>query len=211
MKIISHRGYWHTIPEKNSMAAFELSFALGFGIETDVRDFDGRPVISHDLASVECPSLEAMLELHKRINPSLPLALNIKADGLQDSLSVLLARYQVENYFVFDMSIPDTLAYRKAGIRYFTRESEYEPTPALYDQASGVWMDCFLDDWIADSHISRHLQAGKQVCLVSPELHRREHQPFWDRLVQMPSAASENLILCTDYPEKAREQFRDKH
>jgi hypothetical protein len=109
------------------------------------------------------------------------------------------------------MSIPDTLSYKKSCIRYFTRQSEYEPTPALYEQASGVWLDCFQEDWVGDSHIVQHFQAGKQVCLVSPELHRREHQPFWNRLAHMPSATSENLFLCTDYPEKARELVRDKY
>ena len=38
MKIISHRGYWKTKPEQNSIEALTYSFDSGFGVETDIRD-----------------------------------------------------------------------------------------------------------------------------------------------------------------------------
>lgn len=210
MNIISHRGYWNIAAEKNTLAAFERSFKIGFGIETDIRDYDGQLVISHDIARIGCPALVTVLELHKRINPALPLALNIKSDGLNIDLLNLLTSYHIENSFVFDMSIPDTLGYMSNAMRYFVRQSEYEPVPALYGQASGVWMDSFLEDWITERHIEVHLDAGKQVCLVSPELHKREHGPFWERLSRMSCIVSENLMLCTDFPEKARAHFHGK-
>ena len=49
MRIISHRGYWNTPAEKNTIHAFQRSFALGFGTETDIRDLKGELVISHDM------------------------------------------------------------------------------------------------------------------------------------------------------------------
>ena len=49
MKILSHRGYWNNLTEKNSKSAFRRSFQLGFGTETDVRDLNGELVISHDM------------------------------------------------------------------------------------------------------------------------------------------------------------------
>lgn len=210
MKIVSHRGYWKIPEERNTLAAFERSFSLGFGIETDIRDHDGRIVISHECTNSDCPSLDSVLKLHKQIAPALPLALNIKADGLQSDLLNLLNSYQVENYFVFDMSIPDTLGYRNYGITYYVRQSEYEPSPTLYEQASGIWLDCFLGDWIEEKHINQHLEADKLVCLVSPELHKRDHHQFWERLSRMACAASDRLMLCTDHPEKARKQFYGK-
>ena len=35
--ILSHRGYWLQTEEKNSRKAFERSFFMGFGTETDIR------------------------------------------------------------------------------------------------------------------------------------------------------------------------------
>ena len=211
MKILSHRGYWKTASEKNTTIAFERSFSLRFGTETDIRDYGGKLVISHDIADENSITVEHLFEIYKSYDSQLPLALNIKADGLQAKLKELLIAYRIENYFVFDMSIPDTLGYLKAGIRCFTRQSEYEPTPALYDQAAGVWMDSFLDDWIEEQHIDLHLTADKQVCLVSPDLHKRYHNPFWIKLSKMRIIDSDNIMLCTDNPEDAKEFFYGKN
>ena len=49
MRVVSHRGYWRDDAEKNSLPAFERSFALRFGIETDLRDAVGRLVVSHGI------------------------------------------------------------------------------------------------------------------------------------------------------------------
>lgn len=53
MEIISHRGYWKCKNEKNTKIAFNRSFNMGYGIETDIRDFRGELVISHDIATSE--------------------------------------------------------------------------------------------------------------------------------------------------------------
>jgi len=87
MIIISHRGYWLDETEKNSLAAFNRSFSLGFGTETDVRDWDGKLVISHDPANSESLSLEQLLKLYLQYPSKPTLALNIKADGLQGGTS----------------------------------------------------------------------------------------------------------------------------
>jgi len=51
MKILSHRGYWKTVSEKNTpAAAFERSFSPRFGTETDIRDYAGGLVFPHDTA-----------------------------------------------------------------------------------------------------------------------------------------------------------------
>ena len=59
MEILSHRGYWKNEGEKNTKIAFERSFQLGFGTETDIRDYKGELVISHDIADSSCMKLEA--------------------------------------------------------------------------------------------------------------------------------------------------------
>ena len=49
MQIISHRGFWKSKNEQNTIISFQRSFENGFGIETDIRDLNGKLVISHDI------------------------------------------------------------------------------------------------------------------------------------------------------------------
>ncbi len=210
MKIISHRGYWTADKEKNSLEAFQRSLASGFGIETDLRDYNQQLVISHDIAGASCIAAEKFFEICQNINSSLTLALNIKSDGLQQKLNELLNKYQISNYFVFDMNTPDALIYLKSGFNTFTRQSDYENQPHFYQQAHGVWMDSFEKDWINRDDIQFHLKQDKMVCLVSPELHQRDHMLFWQKLAAMPAINNPHIFLCTDYPNKAKEFFHGK-
>ena len=78
MQIISHRGYWKHASEKNTYEAFKRSFSLGYGTETDIRDYHGELVISHDIPDADCMSFSDFLKLHTYYDKKLPLALNIK-------------------------------------------------------------------------------------------------------------------------------------
>ena len=208
MLIISHRGFWKTPDEKNTEAAFRRSFELGFGTETDIRDYKGELVISHDIADEGCMLFEEFLRVYKEVGDDLLLALNIKADGLQKELGSLLDKYEVSRYFVFDMSVPDGLLYLQDGMKVFTRQSEYEPNPSFYKNAGGVWIDQLDGNWITEDVIKRHIDKEKKVCIVSPELHKREYQAEWDVYRNIDNVLkSENIIICTDYPEKAKEVF----
>ncbi len=205
MIILSHRGLWNNESEKNTLAAMKLSFSLGFGTETDIRDYQGKLVISHDIADEKSIALDAMLEVYCQYDKNLYLALNIKADGLQDELRKSLQKYQIENYFVFDMSVPEGIKYLKNNFNVFTRESEYERQPSFYDQAKGVWVDCFEGDWIDESVIIRHLDNNKKVCVVSPDLHKRNYLKVWNIYKKLNK--HNNFFLCTDYPQQAKDFF----
>jgi len=208
MLILSHRGYWLSAEEKNSASAFARSFEAGFGLETDVRDQGGQLVISHDPPVGQVQAFSEFLRLHQEVNPELWLALNIKSDGLQPLLKREIDRLGVANYFVFDMSVPDALSYCRAGMPTFTRQSEYEAQPAYYDQAFGVWLDSFIGDWLTEDLMIGHLKANKRLCIVSPELHRRPHLAFWEKLRAMPVVRDDAIMLCTDFPSAAKEFFR---
>ena len=209
MKILSHRGYWKKANEKNLPIAFERSFSLGFGTETDIRDYKSELVISHDIANDSCISVKDMLEIYNKFDNNLLLALNIKADGLQIKLKELLEEYKIENYFVFDMSVPDGLGYLKQNIKAFTRESEYEKIPSFYDEACGVWLDEFQGHWITKEVIEKHIKNNKQICIVSPDLHKREYRNEWQCYKEIEKELGiNNLMICTDYPEIAKEFFR---
>ncbi|TXT33838.1 MAG: hypothetical protein FD136_648 [Chitinophagaceae bacterium] len=201
MQILSHRGYWKTVEEKNSPIAFERSFSLNYGTETDIRDYLGDLVISHDIANAHSISCGELLEKYNNHNPTLPLALNIKADGLQLPLKTLLTKYNITNYFVFDMSVPDTIGYIKNDIRFFTRLSEYEIEPSFYEQCAGIWLDAFESIWYNAAVIEKHLNNGKEVAIVSSDLHKRPVEDLWEMLKY--SGVYKNILLCTDIPEDA--------
>jgi len=208
MKIISHRGYWLNASEKNTPRAFERSFGLGFGTETDIRDSLGRLVISHDMPSGNEQEFGEFLACAgcagDNKNP-LTLALNIKADGLAQLLAKQLANISQLDCFVFDMAIPDMRQYLTAGIPVFTRMSEVERHPAYLDQADGVWLDAFENEWYDNSIIENLIGLGKRVCIVSPELHARPFQNHWDQLSVWSD--TKQVILCTDKPEEAIAYF----
>ena len=208
MKFIAHRGLWRDAREKNSLSAFQSALEQGFGIETDFRDLAGKLVISHDPPQPGAMHADDFFEWWGRLSRNdAPLAINIKADGLQPLLAQSLAQHPAPNYFCFDMSIPDAQLYEQQGLKFFTRESELEPSPCLYAQAAGVWVDQFFSDWIEPEAIQKHLAAGKEVCIVSPELHKRPHQAFWEKLKSVGVESWPNVMLCTDYALSARDFF----
>ncbi|WP_312141445.1 hypothetical protein [Pantoea septica] len=215
MIVISHRGYWKINEEKNTKEAFERSFSLGFGTETDIRDFKGHLVISHDVPNEHAMTLDEFFEIYNSYEnkyDAMPLALNVKADGLQEKLLLALSKHNIKNYFVFDMSVPDTIGYRNENINYFVRYSEFESLNALYDNAQGVWLDGFEKDLAEESLIEKFLNDNKIVCLVSSELHKRSHADLWSSLKKYNKSVLESnkLILCTDLPEDATEFFYGK-
>ena len=199
MIIISHRGYWKKTSEKNTETAFRRSFSLGFGVETDVRDFAEDLVISHDIPDSHSMSFEYFISIMVEYDNKLPLALNIKSDGLCEKLNKILKRNDITNYFVFDMSIPDTLQYKKNAIKYFTRQSEYEVAPIFYNDSAGVWID--------SNSIQKHVSNNKNVCIVSPELHQRNYDVIWGKYKKIEN--NMRVMLCTDYPEKAQKFFNE--
>ncbi|MCL6309192.1 phosphodiesterase [Pseudomonas sp. SZ57] len=203
MQIISHRGYWLQKPERNLPEAFHRSFDLGFGTETDVRDVAGQLVISHDMPAGGELTLDGLLDIMAGRN--LPLAINVKADGLAQALAETFARYGHTNWFAFDMAVPDMRSYLNANLTTYTRLSDVEPSPAWLEQAAGVWLDGFEGEWFSNQVIGDLLSLGKRICVVSPELHGRGHDALWQQLLEFRS--QDRLTLCTDLPTDAATFF----
>lgn len=200
--ILAHRGYWKKEEEKNTKEAFKRAFDCGFGIETDLRDIKGEIVISHDMPKGNEMTFEEILVLLDGRN--LPLALNIKADGMAFKIKKLLEKYNHTNYFTFDMSIPEMVVQHKMGLNVFTGISDIVPNPIMYKEAQGVWLDCFYSDWFSKKEIKEILDADKKVCIVSPDLHKREYKSVWAKYKDV-----KDIMLCTDFPDEAKEYFND--
>lgn len=208
--LIAHRGFWTKPEDKNSMRAFRAALENGYGIETDVRDLKGELVISHDMPKGCEDTLEAFLELYCEIGNRTTLAINIKSDGLAEPVKQLLDQYAVENYFCFDMSIPDMMGYFRNGATVFARRSEYEPTSIATEKANGIWLDAFEGHWFDSQEWDSWLRCGKDVCVVSPELHKRDRVDLWrqihtycqDESGESSTSRRGRLMLCTDFPHE---------
>lgn len=205
MEILSHRGFWHHKDERNERVAFERSFDLGLGTETDLRDHNGEIVIAHDMPTGAPMTLAELLRIMDGRN--LTLALNIKADGLSARVKDILHAFNHTNYFVFDMSVPDLVRQLKDGMTAFTGLSDIQPHPVLADQCQGIWLDCFHSDWYGPEVIDGLLDQGKRVCVVSADLHQRPTQTQWDIIKTVKNVASPDLLLCTDKPLEAQAHF----
>lgn len=207
MEIISHRGYWILPEEKNSVISFLRSFQSFYGTETDIRDYNQKLVVSHDVPNETSIIIDNLFKLYKN-NKHQTLALNIKSDGLAPFLLNKLTEYQIENYFVFDMSIPDTISYLKYGLKVMIRQSEYEKDLPFYNQSIGIWLDSFISEWYDEELIKAHINEGKKVCIVSSELHNRNHLSLWKMLKETGLCFDSNIILCTDKPTEATNFFK---
>ena len=202
MKYIAHRGLWRNKKEQNTLLGFKRALDLGFGIELDVRDKNGKLIVSHDPSySLEVLLFQEILELAKGYDSV--LAINVKSDGILTNLKSALAGFQGDRFFLFDMSIPETIGYLKSGLPTYMRLSEYESYCELHQASDGIWLDAFKKDWwVGASEIFR---SEKNICVVSPELHGRDELEAWSFLKRLDS--NSNLYICTDHPDRAKEFF----
>ncbi len=224
MQILCHRGWWSEPGGRNGEPAISRAITAGLGVETDLRDHRGEVVVSHDpptsqIGLLNLDDLLKLVDVHGERGPErgdhargTVLALNVKADGLAAPVSAALASACTDSAldaFVFDMSVPDLRAWIRRGVPVFTRHSDLEPSPVLYEQAAGVWLDDFgFRPWWTARTVTTHLCAGKRVAIVSPELHGRDHRPIWDLILDADLHHDPSVMLCTDLPGAALQAFR---
>lgn len=211
MEILAHRGFWHDKNERNSLKSLFKGLDKGYGLETDIRDLNGQLVISHDMPTTDSAiPLEKLLRYYADGGFTSTLGLNIKSDGLQEQLCQKLKDYCIERYFVFDMSVPDTIGYLTIGMPTFVRRSDLEHYPEIKSRAQGVWLDELIEPWIDSDVILEQCSEADAVCIVSSELHGRNFTSQWSAIVGALNigGASSKLLVCTDFPDKAERFFK---
>lgn len=210
-RIICHRGYWSpelgiTPLQKNSWGAFERAIDFGFGIETDLRDYAGSIVISHDVPTEQDSSSLIDFANFLELNFSGTLALNIKSDGLADLLTSFQQKLSSIDHFFFDSSIPELLQYQEYGFNTAVRLSEYESMDLL--KAPYVWIDSFGQGHWNRKNISQLLLSTSiQFAFVSPELHGFDPIDAWHEIGSL-FLENPNFLVCTDFPREFERSLR---
>lgn len=208
MEIIAHRGLWEKPYEKNSFEALIKSLDQGFGIETDIRDFKNKIVISHDPASGKEIEFKKLLTDYENKKYSNFLALNIKSDGIQQEAYSLIKKFKIKRYAFFDQSVPELFHCHSLGSNYLSRLSDIEPHMHLYDNSYGVWVDSF-EEFRTDVQIfDKILGDGKILCFVSPELHGRPYMEVWKWIHNFNKIRNARVAICTDHPLEAEVFFK---
>lgn len=210
--ILAHRGCWDDVGQQNSYDALKKAMLAGFGIETDFRDCSGAIVISHDPPKVDALKAKTFFELYTELGATGRIAINIKSDGLQKLLLTLLSETGVPrgNYYAFDMAVPDALEYINHDFPAYTRLSEHEEEAPFVNLAAGVWVDNFSGNFAQVEKAKEIMEAGTSACIVSSELHNRDHRALWGEIAAAGLHENPLFELCTDLPFLADNFFKIK-
>lgn len=228
-KIIDHRTAW--CDSFNGMGDSSLqgtlqgakkSFSINHGVEMDVRDCNGKVVVTQVLPTGGELLFEDILKEYKQLGCTGILAIDVKSAWIQREIKRLFDEYEIENYFCFGLSIPEVLGYKNIGANYYLRDSEYESvdkSSALYTSAAGIWIDQFEPTnptRVTAKLLKHYLSDGKQVAITSPDLHLwgREKDTLlkcWgvykQALSEMTEDEKSRVSLCTNFPKQARDFF----
>ncbi len=196
--IYAHIGVWTSLEQQNSRLSIETDHKLGFGVETDFRSHNNRLVVAHD------PYIDTeVLSLAEFNFQDIPVAMNIKEDGLSEQYREFLDTNQHELSFVFDGSIPEMRKIFDTGLPHALRLSEYERE--LPWETRFIWVDAFVSEWWLGSQEIVNLQQEHFLVFVSPELHGRNFETAWQYFRRMCQENSKKFGICTDLPSQLKE------
>ena len=160
MKLIAHR--------RNSLAELRAT-PLEYGVEVDIRSHGDRLIVTHEPFAPGTAFDDWIAEYQHGT-----LILNVKEEGLEDRLLAEMKNRGIDDFFFLDQSFPFLLKTAAKGERRCaTRVSEFESVAtalALAGKIDWVWVDCFSRFPLSREDWRRLVEAGFQLCLVSPDL-----------------------------------------
>ena len=198
--IYAHRGMWQTPDQQNSRQSIEAARSSGYGVETDFRSKSHSLVISHDPYGDSNPLAVDAIDFAE-----IPVALNIKEDGLLTQYEAFIKKYPNQFTFIFDGSIPEMVKIKEKKLPHALRLSEYEKD--LPWDSQFLWIDGFHSDWWIKSPEILNLIEKFFVVFVSPEIHGREIERAWEFFHFLHSKGIAKFGICTDYPDKLKAIF----
>ena len=145
---------------------------IKYGVEIDLRSSGDSIIVHHDpLAKGENFSRWLKHFNHKF------LILNVKEEGLEIHIIEYLKKYEIDNFFFLDQSIPFLIKYSElCKKKSAARVSEYESIETaikLRKFADWIWLDQFNNFPITSEEFDLLKSKKFKICLVSPELQSR--------------------------------------
>ena len=164
MKFIAHRI--NTVEELKKIPT-------EYGVELDLRDRGERLILQHDPFKDGEDFEEYLKHYHHGL-----MILNIKSERIEHRVLELVHKYNVREYFLLDSSFPMIFLLSNEGEKNIAlRFSELEGLDIILSmkgKVKWVWVDCFTKLPIDNKNFKILKEAGFQLCLVSPELQKRE-------------------------------------
>lgn len=198
--IYAHRGIWETPDQQNSRQSIEAARLYGYGVETDFRSKSHSLVISHDPYGDSNPLAVDSVDFAE-----IPVALNVKEDGLLTKYEAFIIKYPNKFTFLFDGSIPEMVKIKEKKLPHGLRLSEYEKD--LPWDSQFLWIDGFYSNWWIESPEILNLVEKHFVIFVSPEIHGREIERAWEFFHFLYSKGIAKFGICSDLPKKLKAVF----
>ena len=141
-----------------------------YGVEVDIRSNGRELVVNHDpFSDRNIPFIEWI----KHFNHN-GLIVNVKEEGLEDYIELILEEFEISDYFFLDQSFPQVYKMTKAGNRHCSlRISEFENLQtviSMQNRIEWVWVDYFNHFPLIKSDIELLDNKNFKICIVSPEL-----------------------------------------
>jgi len=143
-----------------------------YGVEIDIRPYEDKLILHHDPFNLG----DEFEEFLKHYTHAL-LILNIKSEGIEERVLSLVRKYEVNNYFLLDVSPPFIIKLINKGEHDIAiRFSEFECIETCMNFIGKV-------DWIFIDNIThlpiendsfKKLRKYFKLCIVSPELLGRD-------------------------------------
>ena len=170
-----------------------------FGLEIDLRLHHDSLVLAHDPFTAGDKFEDWLPHFRHKM-----LILNVKEDGLEETILKLLVRYKIMDYFFLDQPFPTLRKSAMNDYRTALRLSEYEnPVNNVDLKVEWLWLDSFFGDWqYLKQHAAWIKQGQFRTCVVSPELQGRVVGDEPEQLVKiMQNLGLEISAVCTKRPE----------
>ena len=157
VKIIVHRV--NKVKEYNNLTNF-------FGVETDIRDYGKKIVLSHDPNKQG----EDFFKFVRKVNKT--IFLNIKSSGLLKKIINFIKKKKI---YLLDISFSefDYLYKQKLSNKILLRFSSYEKFDLknkYFKKIEWIWYDYFHGLKITKNEYLYLKKYKKKICLVSPDL-----------------------------------------
>ncbi len=186
MEYIAHRV--NTIEELDKLPS-------KYGVELDLRDSGNDLIIVHNPFE-NGENFENYLKHYHHGT----MIVNVKSERIEHRILELLEKYNINNYFFLDSSVPMIYLLSNMGnSNSAVRFSEIEPLElalAMKGRANWVWVDCFSKLPIKKENYKILKDNGFKLCLVSPEL---QGQP--EKIAEYKKYLNDNNIvfdaICT--------------